>query len=177
MFLAYRLTNNVPICWLFSDFWISLHEFNTTLLLGSSNAIIFKVKIFMHTDEYSQYISTFAASSRLLPFASLYAIWNCCSTPFWSAFSFDRKLIWFMCSQMLLNSVGVLLFSSRGKWQQRRLLGASWPADLQSCGAVRPLVLSCLGYQALGRPAITLSQPKEERRVQIQRLNWPWSPV
>lgn len=43
------------------------------------------------------------------------------------------------------------------------------PRDLQSRGRWG---LSCLGYQALGRPAITLSlsQPEEQRRLQIQKL-------
>lgn len=51
--------------------------------------------------------------------------------------------------------------------RQRRLRSAGWPGDLQSRGLWG---LSCLGYQPLGRPAITLSQPKEQSRLQIQRL-------
>lgn len=55
----------------------------------------------------------------------------------------------------------------QGGERQRRLRSAGWPGDLPSCGLRG---LSCQGYQALGRPAITRTQPKEQRRLQIQRL-------
>lgn len=68
------------------------------------------------------------------------------------------KLLGFRCNKLAEHCRNMSIFSLRAVRSKGGFAVACWPWDLQSSGCWG---LPCLGYQALGSAAITLSQPED----------------
>lgn len=80
------------------------------------------------------------------------------------------EFIKFICSRHWLNSLGVGLIINPERCEAKEALQLWLTQRHQSCWLWG---FSCRGYQVLTRPAVTLSLPKEQSRLWIQKLIFP----